>query len=454
MGAGRTTSPETARVIIVGAGFAGLGCARALKQAGIPFLLLESKDRVGGRARTEYDLLAGKPIEGGAMMVHGSDASVLGWIQEFGLTTKKVPEFLGARFFLKGKLRSSLGVALSGLEPLRSSIQTMWRLPKAVARYDGPDITLDRFLQEHHALPTATKFVGAMYASINAADPDQVSVRGLAEEANAQSFGLPWANYQVLEGYGELARRRGQELGDAIRLGIRVTRIEWTKDGVRVQANGPAGPETYDAATAVVTVSLGVLQSNAIEFVPALPERKRAAIEALGFGHADKILLVFDERVRRTVLGKATSVASTEGSWFFFPYYGTKEGPVVLEGFLSGRRALELSGHPEADVVDTVVRELESMIPGAELRSHLIASRYVDWSADPDIRGGYTYPKVGGGIAQRRILAEPLDDTLFFAGESAHFAGEYATVHGALDSGVRAAGEVRDALTKRGVLAS
>jgi monoamine oxidase len=442
---------ERPNVIVIGAGFAGLACAHALRTEGIPFLVLEAKDRVGGRVRTEYDLVEGCPIEGGAMMVHGSDASVLRWIEEFGLTTQKVPEFRGARFFLKGKLRSSLGVALSGLEPLRSSIQTMWRLPKAVARYDGPDVTLDHFLRERHALPTATKFVGAMYASINAADPEEVSVRGLAEEANAQSFGLPWANYQVVEGYGELAKRRARDLGDALHLRTRVERIEWTRDRVRVSANGPEGTGTYEAAAAVVTVSLGVLQASAIQFSPELPERKRSAIKALGFGHADKILLVFDETVRRTILGKATSVASTQGSWFFFPYHGRKDIPVVLEGFLSGRRALELSGRPDAEVIDSVVRELESMVPGASLRSHLIAARYVDWSADPDVRGGYTFPKIGGGMEQRRILAEPLDGVLFFAGESAHVAGEYATVHGALDSGVRAAKEVRESLVKRGL---
>jgi monoamine oxidase len=405
---------------------------------------------VGGRVRTEYDLLDGHPIEGGAMMVHGSDASVLRWIEEFGLTTKKVPEFRGARFFLKGKLRSSLGVALSGLEPLRSSFQTLLRLPKAVARYDGPDITLDRFLEAEHALPTARRFVGAMYASINAAEPDEVSVRGLAEEANAQSFGLPWANYQVLEGYAELAKRRAKEFEDAIHLKTRVERIEWTKDGVHVRATGPSGSVSYEGPSLVVTVSLGVLKAHAIDFVPELPERKRGAIEALGFGHANKILLVFDAGVRRTVLGKATSAASTQGSWFFFPYHGRKDLPIVLEGFLSGRRAIALSGRPEAEVIDSVLNELESMVPGADLRSHLLAARHVDWSADPDVRGGYTFPKVGGGIQQRRILAEPIDDVLFFAGESAHFAGEYATVHGALDSGVRAAAEILSSHRKRG----
>jgi monoamine oxidase len=232
-----------------------------------------------------------------------------------------------------------------------------------------------------------------------------------------------------------------------------VRRIEWSKEGLRIQAEGPTGAETYEAAAAVVTVSLGVLQAQAIVFSPPLPERKQAAIDALGFGHADKILLVFDETARRTVLGKATSVASTQGSWFFFPYYGAREGPVVLEGFLSGRRARELSGRPEAEVVDSVVRELESMIRGVDLRSHLIASRYVDWSGDPDVRGGYTFPNMGGGAEKRKILAEPLDDALFFAGESTHSAGQYATVHGALDSGVRAAGEVRAALSKRGLVA-
>ncbi len=451
---GRGIIGDEPKVLIVGAGFAGLGCAYALKAAGIPFVVLESKDRVGGRARTEDDLVPGKPIEGGAMMVHGSDASVLGWISELGLTAKKVPEFRGARLYLKGKLRSTLGVALSGLEPLRSSLQTIRKFPKAIARYDGPDMSLAQFLEERHALPTAKRFVGAMYASINAAEPDEVSVRGLSEDANVESLGLPWANYQVVEGYGELARRRAKEFGDAIRLRTRVRRIEWSREGVHVEADGTSGAELFDAAAAVVTVSLGVLRAQAIGFVPDLPERKRGAIQALGFGHADKILLVFDASVRRTVLGKATSIASAQGSWFFFPYHGTKEGPVVLEGFLSGRRALALSGHPETEVVDSVVRELEAMMPGKELRSHLVASRYVDWSADPDILGGYTYPNLGGGAQQRKILAEPVDDVLFFAGESTHSAGQYATVHGALDSGTRAAAEVRAALKVRGLLAT
>ena len=445
-------APEETEVVIVGAGFAGLACAHALQQARIPFVVLEAKDRVGGRVRTEFDLLGGRPVEGGAMMVHGRDASVLRWIEELGLTTKKVPEFRGARFFLKGKLRSALGIALSGLEPLRSSLQTMRKFPKAIAAYDGPDISLERFLEERHALPTARRFVGAMYASINAADPEEVSVRGLAEDANVESLGLPWANFQVVEGYGRVAEARAKALGDSVHLRTRVRRIEWSLEGAKVEAAGPSGDETFDAAAAVITVSLGVLKANGIAFLPDLPEAKRDAIESLGFGHADKILLVFDESVHRTVLGKSTSVASAEGSWYFFPYYRRKDMPVVVEGFLSGRRAKQLSGRPQAEVVDEIVGELERMTHRGDLRSHLVAARYVDWSADPDVLGGYTYPKVGGGTEKRRALAEPVDDVLFFAGEAARSAGDYATVHGALDSGVHAAESVKQALTKRGLV--
>lgn len=445
------TAPKAPRVLIVGAGFAGLACAHALVQAGIPCLVLEAKDRVGGRVRTEYDLLDGRAIEGGAMMVHGSDASVLRWIQEFGLTAKKVPDFRGARFALKGKLRSSIGLALSGLEPLRSSIQTLRKFPRAIARYEGPDVTLDRFLTERHALPTATRFVGAMYAGINAADPDEISVRGLAEDANAESLGLPWANYQVLEGFDALARRRASALGDVVRLRHRVNRIEWSPGGVRVHAVGPDGAAMHEAAAAVLTVSVGVLQAETILFTPNLPESKRGAIQAIGYGHANKILLVFDEGVRRTVLGKASSVATAEGSWYFFPYYHRKDMPIVLEGFLAGRRAKALAGKPEAEVLDAILRELQAYIPRVDLRAHLKAARFVDWTSDPDVRGGYTFPKVGGGTEARRALAEPVQDVLFFAGEATRFAGEYATVHGALDSGERAAQEVVDALHRRGV---
>lgn len=440
-------------VVIVGAGVAGLACALALRKAGLSVVVLEARDRVGGRVRTDVDLVPGRPIEAGAMMVHGRDARLHAWIRELGLTLRKVPAFRGARFFVKGKLRSTWGILLSGFEPFLSSLQTLWSLPRAVARYDGPDMTLDRFLAERRALPTAARFVGAMYGSVNAADPDEVSVRGLAEEANASSLGLPWANYQVLEGFEELARRRARELGDALRLRTRVDRIEWSPDGVRVHGIGPEGSQVHEAAAAVITVSLGVLKARGIAFEPDLPEAKRQAIEALGYGDANKVLLVFDDALKKTVLGKASSIASTDGTWYFLPFHGRRDAPLVLEGFLAGRKARALAGKSQGEAIDAVLADLSRMMSSVDLKAHLKAARFVDWTSDPYSRGGYSFPRVGGGLAQRRVLAEPLDGVLFFAGEATHYAGEYATVHGALESGERAAQEVLRALRNRGPMA-
>jgi len=426
----------------VGAGLAGLACASSLRKAGLSVVVLEARDRVGGRVRTDVDLVPGRPIEAGAMMVHGRDVRLHAWIWELGLTLRRVPAFRGARFFVKGKLRSPWGILLSGVEPLLSSLQTLWSLPRAVARYDGPDVTLDRFLAERRALPTATRFVGVMYGSVNAADPGEVSVRGLAEEANASSLGLPWANYQILEGFEELARRRARELGDAVQLRTRVDRIEWSQDGVRTHATGPEGPQIHEAAAAVVTVPLGVLKARGIAFEPDLPEAKRQAIEALGYGDANKVLLVFDDALKKTVLGKASSIASTDGTWYFLPYHGRKDAPLVLEGFLAGRKARALAGKSQEETIDAVLADLARMVPGVDLEAHLKAARFVDWTSDPYSRGGYSYPRVSGGLAQRLVLAEPLDGVLFFAGEATHARGEYATIHGALSSGERAAREV------------
>ncbi len=238
--------------------------------------------------------------------------------------------------------------------------------------------------------------------------------------------------------------------GDQVHLRTRVQRIEWSNEGVQVHAEGPDGPETREAAAAVVTVSLGVLRARVLAFDPPLPGEKQKAIDAIGWGHANKALLVFDPSLGKTVLGKATSIAGADGSWFLLPYHGEPGSPIVLEGFLAGRRARSLAGLPETEAVDAIVADLEAKTRIPNLRSHLLAARFVDWTSDPDVRGGYTFPGIGGGLTQRKILAEALDGVLFFAGEATHYAGDYATVHGALESGERAAKEVLAAFRERG----
>ena len=404
--------------------------------------VLEARDRVGGRAWTLRDFADGRPVEAGAMMIHGSEASIHKWAGEFGLEVRRTPSFRGGRIFYGGRLQSTVGFVLHGLSRIRTAIQMERTLPRAIERYHGPDMSLRDFLASQKATPLAKEFTARTYGSIDAAEPEELSVRGLAEESNVATGGLPWANYQVSEGIEEIAVRRAKELGDRVLLRRRVTRIEWSGPRVRVQAESPTGDERYEADAVVVTVPLGVLKAGDIAFDPPLPEAKRQAIEALGYGHVNKVLLLFDEAARATPLGKAVFLARMEGDWYFMPYHGVRDGPVVLEGFIGGRRAKEIAGRPEREVVEQIVRLLEEMIPGFDVRGHLKAARVIDWSSDPLSRGGYSFPAIGGGIEVRRRLAEPLGGVLFFAGEATHFEGEHATLHGALDSGERAAREL------------
>jgi monoamine oxidase len=434
---------EEQRLVVIGAGMAGLACADCLVAASVDVLVLEARDRVGGRVWTLYDLAEGWPVEAGAMMVHGSDASLHRWIQEFGLRTRHVPILRGGRISINGRLRTTASFAVPSLGNLRTAAGILWTLPRAIARYRGPEITVAEFLATQKSSPVATRLVGTFYGSVNAVEPEELSVPGLIEEATAPSLGgLPWRNYQVREGFDQLALRRAATLGNRIRLRTRVDRIEWSPRKVRVHATGPGGPETHEAAAVVVTVPLGVLKAGDIAFEPPLPEGKRRAIESLGYGDVIKILLLFDPAMKRTILGRTTFLMDEDGGWYFFPHHGQRDGPLVIEGMVGGHQARALSGRPEGEVVETLLGILQGMLPGIDLRAGLHKARVIDWTSDPLCRGAYTFPALGAGGTTRRALAEPLDGTLFFAGEATHSEGEFATAHGAVDSGVRAAGEV------------
>ncbi len=431
------TAPR--RVIVVGAGFAGLACAHALLRAHVDATLLEARDRVGGRAWTLHDFADDWPVEAGAMMIHGSEASIHRWAKEFGLEVRQTPSLRGGRIFLDGRMRSTVNL---GLRHARSAWQMERTLPRAIERYRGPDVDLRTFLARQRATPLAKDLTARSYGSIDAAEPELISVRGLADEANVATGGLPWANYTVEGGIESIAVRRASELGDRVRLRRHVRRIEWSPEGVRIGADSPEGPEEYAGDAAVVAVPLGVLRAGSIGFVPDLPPSKVEAIRAIGMGHANKVLLRFDEAARPTILGKAVFMVPRTGDWYFFPYHGVPGAPVIMEGFLGGRRAKDIAGLPEREVIDEVLGLFEEMVPRFDVRAHVTAARVIDWTSDPLCLGGYTFPAIGGGREVRRRLAEPLDGVLFFAGEATQAEGNHATLHGALDSGERAAKEV------------
>ncbi len=444
--------PEQHDVVIVGAGIAGLACAQRLQHADVDFVVLEAADRIGGRIWTDRTIGGTRPFEIGALMIHGKRVVTHEWLREFGLHARPLPTTRRARFWRGGRVeRLPFGAnLLHRTIGVRAFYQGAFTVPRRMIEYEGPDMSLADWLARQDVLPGARMLVNLLYAHASATDPDSLGVKGPAEESALADEEFGYTNFQLVEGYDTLLERRSTPLRDRIRLQSRVTAVRSAAGGVRVETRGPTGEEDeVRARCAVLTLPLGVLKSDAVVFDPPLPERKRAAIRAIAYGDAMIILLRFrgGDLVRR--LGDFGLLWGAGATSFHRPYVATQNPPDVLDGFLTGREALRRAALPDREVLDLTLEELRSIVPPSVHLGEVDAFRCSRWPVDPFVRGGYSFLPPGGTVQHRRDLAEPVSGVLFFAGEATHARGEPATVHGAIETGYRAADEVLGSLRRR-----
>jgi monoamine oxidase len=407
-------------VIVIGAGAAGLAAARRLRAAGRAVTVLEARDRVGGRVWTARDL-APVPVELGADYVHGEHIVTWGWLREFGLEATAGPADEEWWAFASGRrLDPRAFDALMPTHPFDD-------LREAARAWTGaPEATLEAALRAwaRESRPEQMATAWGLWSSAGcvgwAADLDRLGVAGVLE---ATYEGDGDTDFRVGAGYATLFERAALELD--VRLGTPVTAVEWSTRGATVHsaAGGLA------ARHVIVTLPLGVLRAGAVTFDPPLPDPKREAIQRLGVGHVDKVVLLFDAPFwPQGMKGVFTDLDGQ--SW------KVKGGGRVLRALMGGRAAERFEAAP--DPVARAVRELETVFEVA-LDGRLLAGRFVGWGADPWARTGYSYVPPGGrGL--RAALAEPVG-CLAFAGEATHVVRP-ATVHGAIESGERAAAEV------------
>jgi len=443
---------EPHEVVVIGAGVAGLAAAQRFQEAGADFLVLEAADRVGGRVWTDRTLGGAHPFEIGALMIHGKRVITHAWLREFGLHARPLPTTRRARFLRAGRVeRLPLGAnILHRTIGLRAFYQGAFTLPKRLLEYDGPDVSLAEWLDRQDALPGAKMLVNLLYAHASAADADALGVRGPAEETALADEEFGYTNFQMVEGYDTLLERRSAPLRERVRLRTRVTAVRSSGGGVEIETQGPTGEEdTICAKRVVVTLPLGVLKSDAVSFEPPLPDRKRAAIRAIAFGDAMVVLLRFRGGNLVERLGDFGLLWGEGATSFHRPYVATRDPPNVLDGFVTGREAQRRAGLPDREIRDLTLAELESSLPPSAHVGEVTGFRCSRWPVDPFVRGGYSFLPPGGTLQHRKDLAEPVGGVLFFAGEATHARGEAATVHGAIETGYRAAGEVLQSLRAR-----
>jgi monoamine oxidase len=428
-------------VIVVGAGAAGLAAARALTDAGMRCVVLEARQRLGGRMDTRrLDV----PIEMGAEFVHGRPPSLLRWI---------APAELGEVFAHHWRLsRHRLGrveAPWKRVQELTGSLEPVDRSFADLLRSD------ERWTNQ----PRKTRRLAARYVSgFNAADLERVSVQALAHEARAAAAIEGERLFRLLDGYDRVIDRiaRGSHRDPlVVRLGVKVEEIRWSPSGVAVRARSDSGESVeLSAPSAVVTLPLGVLQAppgsaSAVRFSPPLPESKTDAIRSLAMGAVVKVVLLFREpfwaRHRHGGRAPGRQLGFLHLDRPPFPTWWTAS-PIpspVLVGWAAGPIADSLSGLSEDRLVEAGVAQLHHTfgIPRRRLEPLLRSAWAVDWARDALTRGAYSYVPVGASTA-RVELARPLSGALYFAGEAAEASGHASTVHGAILSGERASAEI------------
>lgn len=445
LGRPAATMVERHDVVVIGAGVSGLACAQRLHEAGVDFLLLEAAGRVGGRIQTDYTIGAGRPFEIGALMVHGKRVVTHSWLQELGLHARPLPTTRRARFWRNGRVeRLPLGGnVFHRTIGLRAFYQGAFTLPKRFAAYDGPDLSLAEWLERQDALPGAKLLVNLLYAHAAAADPDALGVRGPAEESALATEEFGYSNFQVVEGYASLVERRSEPFAGRIRLNTRVTSVRRDEMGVRLEVRTGDRADEIRAGRVVVTLPLGVLKAEAVAFDPPLPPEKRAAIRAIAFGDAMVILLRLRGDNLAERLGDFGLLWAEGGPTSFHrPYVSTPDPLPVLDGFLVGREARRRASFTDAELQEVTLEELRASVPPSVHLGEVEAFACSRWPLQPFTQGGYSFLPPGATVQHRRDLAAPVDDVLFFAGEATHTRGESATIHGAIETGYRAAAEV------------
>lgn len=428
-------------ILIIGAGGAGLAAAAAVANSPYRVLILEARDRIGGRIFTRQVPDLAVPIEYGAEFIHGHAPTTMAILQRGGTTAIESTD-THFRLF-DGKLAARNDFFHEVQQALRAS-----------TALDIQDLPFDSFLEQSQDLsPAARRYAQMMAEGFDAADTSRASARAIAAEWTADMMNDDAPQSRPQGGYDSLLASLAAPLHRAnVRLQLQTvtTAVRWSKGSVEIEGTFSGAPFRARARRAIITLPLGVLQQSpdapgAVHFSPAL-DAKRSALQGLASGPVMKLMLRFSGAFWEELDGgRYRNAAFFHSPAAHFPTFWTQL-PVrapLLVAWAGGPRAEWLSAAcSRQEIVAQALADLQEMFgKRCSVAAALEGSYFHDWQQDPFARGAYSYVTVGGATA-RAELGAALAHTLFFAGEATDTEGETATVTGALQSGQRAAREV------------
>jgi len=418
-------------IIIIGAGAAGLNAARILSKAGKSVLVLETRDRIGGRIHTAMKTPFSKPVETGAEFMHGKLPKTTALIEEARVGYRKG----------EGRMWS---VEAGHLEE-GGGFDNYWNdLIKALKKLDH-DIPIAVFLTNYFPGDTykdmrqsVTKFV----QGFDAADPNKASAFALREEWTSDE---DLTGYHIIGGYSQLMNHLQKEAmnhGAVFHLAHEVSEIHWKKN--EIKAITTKGKE-FRAGSVIITIPPAVLKTSALKFTPAIPEYAQA-IQQIETGGVIKFLVEFHEAYWEKEnaplrympeLHFLFSDATVPTWWSQQP-----DTTPLLTGWLSGPITATVT-KSEEELKDEAFESLAYLLncDKDELKSKIKAMQVINWMKDPFSLGAYAYRTVDTPDAMK-TLTKPVVGTIYFAGEAYYDGSEMGTVEAALACGELRANEI------------
>lgn len=440
---------------IIGAGAAGLFAADYLIAKGIKVKIFEASGNIGGRVSSVKlsdpkfaNLIADFPIELGADRVFGSDS-------EFGsiINLLKVPtvDFRGG---------NTNAIDKCILDNLYKTMAEVENDPDIVALKNFKNNILPGYagsesIQTAAALNTRVNgilnsYLGSPYGS----SADRISAKAIGEALtliahDGKEFTLN------INPMSDVILSRFTNAALKVQFNKAVESIDYSGELVSLSVKNTVTQEVTSETVnkLIVTVPVSILKAGDIAFTPPIPETKISAMGNIGTDAAIRMVLEF---TRNDIFGADTAfiLGALESPSIFLTGVGRSgtNGNRTLSFTINGAKAEELSAKSDVEKVEQILTELDNVVPSLyatrDLRKNdlnQIDENYFvikDWTKEPYIKGGQSYPLVGGTNNDRVALAAPVGENLYFAGEATDVTGEFGTVSGALKSGKRAAEEL------------
>jgi monoamine oxidase len=407
--------PANPDVIVIGAGAAGIGAGRALARARLPFLIIEAKDRIGGRAYSDTTSL-GHLWDHGCHWLHSADKNIL----------RKLAEEIGHKFLTRRRsaLRKSFMNGAWTTDPVREDF--VWGILGKVAQAGkaGRDVAAATLLDRNHPwYPMAKHWLSLMYS----AEPEDISTR---DAGNYNDTGI---NLPVEDGYGALIARLASGL--PIRTGVAARRIEARAQDVAVETDQGA----ITAKAVIVAAPARMLETGRLE-IADMPSEVADAFAHVPMGYYEKVAFAFDANVFEgfevPYIDIFDPVAPTTHPLNFelHPF-----GRPIAVAHIAGHFARDMERQGEAGMIDFALAALVRAF-GSDLRKRVKKAVTTHWSSDVFINGAYSCAKPGHGDA-RMVFATPIKERIFLAGEHVHPTFQ-TTAHGAFETGEAAAAKV------------